>query len=54
LDKLNDGILQKLEEIKKAGGTVVEEKAPEGEHGYVAKFTDIEGNVMGLYEVRCG
>jgi predicted enzyme related to lactoylglutathione lyase len=36
----------------KAGGKIVEAKAPEGEHGFVGQFEDPEGNVMGLYQVN--
>jgi uncharacterized protein len=45
-----DSIDDKLAEIEKAGGSVASPKAPVGEMGFAAYFTDPEGNVVGLWE----
>jgi predicted enzyme related to lactoylglutathione lyase len=45
-----DSIDDKLTEIEKAGGSVASPKAPVGEMGFAAYFTDPEGNVVGLWE----
>ena len=39
-----------LERIQGSGGAVVSPKAPVGEMGFAAYFTDPEGNVVGLWE----
>ena len=39
-----------LERIQSSGGTVVTPKAPVGDMGFAAYFTDPEGNVVGLWE----
>ena len=45
-----DSIDDKLAEIEQAGGSVASPKAPVGEMGFAAYFTDPEGNVVGLWE----
>ena len=45
-----ESIDDKLAEIEKAGGSVASPKAPVGEMGFAAYFTDPEGNVVGLWE----
>jgi predicted enzyme related to lactoylglutathione lyase len=47
-----DSIEEAIEKIKKAGGSVVQEKSPEGDHGWLAKFGDTEGNVHGIYTMK--
>lgn len=41
-----------LRKISEAGGKVVRGKAEFGQRGYIAYFSDTEGNVMGLWQVR--
>lgn len=45
-----DSIDDALAKVRSLGGKVVGEKAPVGEMGFAAYFTDTEGNVMGLWE----
>lgn len=45
-----DSIDNTLKTIEKAGGKVVTPKHPIGEWGFMADFTDPEGNVMALWE----
>jgi predicted enzyme related to lactoylglutathione lyase len=45
-----ESIDDKLAEIERAGGSVASPKAPVGEMGFAAYFTDPEGNVVGLWE----
>jgi uncharacterized protein len=45
-----DSIDASLEKITALGGTTVSPKAPVGEMGFAAYFTDPEGNVVGLWE----
>ncbi|KAI9861549.1 MAG: hypothetical protein M1813_005159 [Trichoglossum hirsutum] len=47
-----DSIEEALAKIKGAGGSVVQEKSPEGDHGFLAKFADTEGNVHGIYTMK--
>ncbi len=41
-----------LKRIEKNGGTVVMPKTEVGDQGYYARFTDTEGNLMGVWEDR--
>jgi uncharacterized protein len=43
-----------LEKIGRLGGSTVSAKAPVGDMGFAAYFTDPEGNVMGLWETATG
>jgi predicted enzyme related to lactoylglutathione lyase len=45
-----DDIDATLERVRTGGGSVVAPKAPVGEMGFAAYFTDPEGNVLGLWE----
>ena len=45
-----DSIDETLKRIQGNGGSVVTPKAPVGEMGFAAYFTDPEGNVVGLWE----
>jgi len=47
-----NSIEESLEKIKGNGGSVVLEKSPEGDHGWLAKFGDTEGNVHGIYTMK--
>lgn len=38
--------------VADAGGAVVQEKMPIGEHGFIALITDTEGNMMGLHSMQ--
>ncbi len=40
-----------LARVGAAGGTVLTQKSPIGENGFIAIFTDIEGNRVGLHSV---
>ncbi len=39
-----------IEKIKQAGGTIVKEKTPVGQMGFIAYFKDTEGNVLSLWQ----
>jgi|SRR3989344_702623 len=41
---------ESLNDIKNSSGSVVQDKTPVGEMGFVAYFRDTEGNVIGLWE----
>ncbi|MBR9700112.1 VOC family protein [Candidatus Woesearchaeota archaeon] len=45
-----DNIKKALEKIEKQGGKTVLETQNIGEHGLYARFEDIEGNILGLWE----
>jgi predicted enzyme related to lactoylglutathione lyase len=45
-----DSIDASLAKIGELGGTTVSPKAPVGDMGFAAYFTDPEGNVIGLWE----
>lgn len=45
-----DSIDAALERVERLGGKTVQDRAPVGEMGFYAYFTDPEGNVMGLWE----
>ncbi len=45
-----DSITETLKKIKKAGGKVTTAKHEIGEWGFMADFTDLEGNEIGLWE----
>ncbi|KAH0542334.1 hypothetical protein FGG08_003271 [Glutinoglossum americanum] len=47
-----DSIEETLAKVKNAGGSVVKEKSPEGDQGWLAKFGDTEGNVHGIYTMK--
>lgn len=39
-----------VKKIEDAGGKIIREKLPVGDMGFVAYFTDSEGNTLGLWE----
>jgi predicted enzyme related to lactoylglutathione lyase len=39
-----------LQAVNEAGGSTVSERQPVGDMGFVAYFTDTEGNLVGLWE----
>lgn len=39
-----------MEEVVKAGGMVVKDKMPAGDMGFMAYFSDTEGNIIGLWQ----
>jgi uncharacterized protein len=45
-----DDIDRALEKVNGAGGSTVVGRTPVGDMGFAAYFTDLEGNVMGLWE----
>ncbi len=45
-----DSIDETAKAIEKAGGTVTNPKHPIGEWGFMADFTDPDGNALGLWE----
>lgn len=45
-----DDIEDSLRQVEQAGGTLVQEKAPVGDVGFVAYFSDPEGNTVGLWQ----
>ncbi|GMA23773.1 glyoxalase [Luteimicrobium album] len=47
-----DDIDAALEAVEAAGGTRLEERAPVGDMGWAAYFTDTEGNVVGLWQTK--
>lgn len=38
------------EKVKAAGGTIVKEKVPVGDMGFIVYFRDTEGNVLSLFQ----
>jgi predicted enzyme related to lactoylglutathione lyase len=40
------------EKVKAAGGTIVKEKSPVGDMGFIVYFKDTEGNVMSLWQTK--
>lgn len=44
-----DGVIGR---IPKAGGAVLKPRMSIGEHGFIAIFKDIEGNVVGLHSLK--
>ena len=47
---LTDDLDKTIADIEKAGGTITTPKHPIGEWGFMADFTDPEGNDMGLWQ----
>ena len=45
-----ESIAAALERVERLGGKTVQDRAPVGDLGFYAYFTDPEGNVMGLWE----
>lgn len=45
-----DDIEDSLRQVEQAGGKLVQEKAPVGDFGFVAYFSDPEGNTVGLWQ----
>jgi len=43
-----------MKKVEAAGGKIVLEKHQVGEYGYYARFTDPEGNVLGLWQLLGG
>jgi predicted enzyme related to lactoylglutathione lyase len=44
-----DGVITR---VPTAGGTVVKPRTAIGEHGFIAIFTDTEGNCVGLHSLK--
>jgi len=45
-----DNIDEAMQKVKKMGGSIVMEKMPVGEMGFMAYFKDTEGNVLSLWQ----
>ena len=47
-----DDVDESLKLIKELGGSTVVERQPEGDMGWIARFSDTEGNVHGVYACK--